>query len=165
MNDSLYREKSMENLKAPDQLSGYLRVTGPGVWFVLIGLIVLLGGLLLWSMFGTITTTIDVPALVRGGSAAVYVLGEDASFEEGALAGNMVPVAIGDVELSADPKNCETVTLDASEDPALYESGYLSPGKTAVVLTSKTSLKDGYYTAAVTVETLRPISLLFSSNG
>ena len=46
MEDSkIFREKSLEQLNAPEQLTEYLKVTGPGVWITLIGVIVLLCGL------------------------------------------------------------------------------------------------------------------------
>ena len=77
---------------------------------------------------------------------------------------NSVDIQIGDVELTSDVGSAQSVTLSASDDPMLFLSGYLSPGKKATVLTSRTDLKDGFYTAEITTESLQPISLLFARN-
>lgn len=51
---SLFREKSMEKISSPDQMDDYIRVTTPSVWIVLLALVVLLVGILAWSILGTV---------------------------------------------------------------------------------------------------------------
>ena len=159
MSDQLFREKSMEQLNTPEQLTGYLRVTGPGVWLVLAGIIILLGGLLAWGVFGSIISTVTAPAVVREGDVRCYVLEEDME-----RAGQKINIRIGDIDLEADEAGAERIVLNASDDPELFQSGYLSPGKKTVILTVATTLKDGLYDARVTTERLKPISLLFARN-
>ena len=157
MSEKVFREKSLEQLSSPEELTSYLRVTGPGVWVVLTGVIILLAGLFFWGIMGTIIDTETVPAVVKNGKISCYVLAEDVgSADENAK------IEVGDVEMSAGTAGAKRVTMNASDDPELYESGYLSPGKTVRVLTAKTELSDGYYNATVTIEKLKPISLLFS---
>ena len=158
-NDKIFREKSIEQLSTPDQLTGYLRVTGPGVWVVLIGIIILMAGILVWGVFGRIISTVNVPAIVTNGEVKYYVLSQDIAQTSGEDA-----IQIGDVEPTSDVGSAQSVTLSASDDPMLFLSGYLSPGKKATVLTSRTDLKDGFYTAEITTESLQPISLLFARN-
>ena len=50
----LFREKSMKRVASPEALNDYIRVTTPSVWIVLIALVILLAGMLVWSVFGTI---------------------------------------------------------------------------------------------------------------
>lgn len=50
----IFREKSMERVSSPEALNDYIRVTTPSVWIVLIALVVLLAGMLAWSIFGTV---------------------------------------------------------------------------------------------------------------
>ena len=52
--DELYRKKSMEKISSPEELNDYIRVTTPSVWIVLAAIIVLLVGLLAWSVFGMV---------------------------------------------------------------------------------------------------------------
>ena len=138
MEKQIFREKAIDQLSAPEQLNDYLRVTGPGVWFLLTGILVLLAGLFIWGAFGTISTTVTVPAIVSDGEAECHVLKEDAVFTE-----ETVEVRIGDQELTADVSEATEQTLNSSDDEYLFSSGYLKPGKDVVILTCDTTLKDG----------------------
>lgn len=52
--DSVFREKSMDKVSSPEALGDYIRVTKPSVWIILIALVLLLCGMLAWSVFGRI---------------------------------------------------------------------------------------------------------------
>ena len=51
----IFREKSMERVSSPEALNDYIRVTTPSVWVVLAALVILLVGMLAWSIFGTVS--------------------------------------------------------------------------------------------------------------
>ncbi|MBQ6441596.1 MAG: hypothetical protein IJJ13_03260 [Lachnospiraceae bacterium] len=53
--ESVFREKSLERISEPEQLHDYIRVTSPGVWLVLLAVIVLLCGVVVWGIFGKLT--------------------------------------------------------------------------------------------------------------
>lgn len=159
MEKSLFRKKSIEQLSAPEELTGYLRVTGPGVWVVLTGIMILLAGFAVWGIMGTVITTVTAPAIVEEGTVSCYILKDDS-----ALTDSQIEITIGDVRMYSAAEDAEAVTMNASDDPFLFASGYLSPGKNVMVLTCSTTLTDGYYDAVVTTEKCRPISLLFSKN-
>ena len=63
-----------------------------------------------------------------------------------------------------DIKDADRLILDASADPALYASGYLSSGKLVSVLHADTNLMDGVYDAEVVTEAVRPLSLLLGND-
>ena len=50
----VFRKETLERIASPEQLTDYLRVTNPGIWAVLLSVIVLLGGLLAWASVGTL---------------------------------------------------------------------------------------------------------------
>ena len=50
----LFRKKSIEKVSTPEQLNDYIRVTTPSVWVVLIATALLLAGMLVWGVFGSI---------------------------------------------------------------------------------------------------------------
>lgn len=52
--NGIFRNKSLERVSSPEQLNDYIRVTSPSVWIVLIALVVLLVGMLTWSIFGKV---------------------------------------------------------------------------------------------------------------
>ena len=57
--NSIFREKSMKRVSSPESLNDYIRVTSPSVWVVLIALLVLLVGMLTWSIFGRVEVRED----------------------------------------------------------------------------------------------------------
>ena len=53
---NVFREESLENISAPEQLADYLRIANPSSWLVLFALILLFGGLVVWSSIGQLET-------------------------------------------------------------------------------------------------------------
>ena len=54
MKKPLFRQKSMERISTPEQLTDYIRVTRPGVWIVLAAAVLLLVSLLVWGVYGAL---------------------------------------------------------------------------------------------------------------
>ena len=55
----IFREKSLERVSGPEALNDYIRVTTPSVWIVLAALVILLAGMLAWSVLGRVTVHND----------------------------------------------------------------------------------------------------------
>lgn len=51
----IFRGKSIEKVTGPESMNDYIRVTTPSVWIVLGALVLLLLGMLTWSIFGRVT--------------------------------------------------------------------------------------------------------------
>ena len=51
---SIFRQKSVDRVSIPEQLNDYIRVATPSVWLVLAALVVLLAGMLAWSVLGRV---------------------------------------------------------------------------------------------------------------
>ncbi|MBQ6504037.1 MAG: hypothetical protein IJI57_09025 [Flexilinea sp.] len=51
---NIFRQKSIDKVSSPEQLNDYIRVTTPSVWLILLALVILLVGMLAWSIFGTV---------------------------------------------------------------------------------------------------------------
>jgi len=51
---SIFREKTLNKVNNPEDLNDYIRVTRPSVWIVLIAVILLLTGIIAWSIFSSI---------------------------------------------------------------------------------------------------------------
>ena len=157
MSQKLFREKNLEQISSPDHLTDYLKVTGPGVWLVLSGIILMLAGLLVWGTFGKIVTTVNVPAAAENRTLTCYVRTDDIDLKDPEIF-----ITIGDVEMVADSSVYSRKTMDSSDNPALFRSGYLQPGQNVIVLKCECFLDNGIYEAEVTTETLHPISVLFA---
>lgn len=50
----LFRKKSLDRVSSPEQLNDYIQVTSPSVWLVLAAIILLIVGMLAWSVLGTV---------------------------------------------------------------------------------------------------------------
>ena len=52
--NTIFREKSVARISSPEELNDRIRVATPSLWLVLAALIILLAGMLAWSVFGTV---------------------------------------------------------------------------------------------------------------
>ena len=72
-NNGIFREKSIDRVTGPESLNDYIRVTSPSVWITLLALLVLLAGLLAWSIFGRIEVK-DANGDVKEVAPITYVI-------------------------------------------------------------------------------------------
>ena len=153
---SLFREKSLEAIQSPESLNDYLHVTSPGVWLVMAAVIVLLVGLIAWSVFGQIETHADLAVVTRDESSVCcvpYSLLEQAK-KQGC-------VKIDDREyalLLGDEVKVVTVTEETN--PYVMIAGGLSVGDVVAEVPLDAELGDGVYSAVLVTESLKPIALL-----
>lgn len=56
----IFNKEAKDRVMSPDDLDKFVRVTNPSVWLGLGACIALLAGLLVWGLFGSVTTTMDV---------------------------------------------------------------------------------------------------------
>lgn len=57
--NSIFRNKSIDRVSSPEQLTDYIRVTTPAVWIILLAVTLLLAGTLIWGIFGEIRVNTD----------------------------------------------------------------------------------------------------------
>lgn len=133
----IFRKKSLESISSPEQLTDYLRVTNPGVWAILAAVILLLGGLFIWSAAGTLETVAEGKAVVENGMAQIMV----SDTNKGDVKSGMT-VRFGSTEFSI---------------ASVEEDDY---GR--AVAFAPVSLADGKYDVGIVTESIHPISFLLS---
>ena len=74
---TVFRQKTIDRISSPEQLSDYLCVTNPGIWVILAAVVLLLAGLFGWAMIGTLETTAPVKVIVEEHTAQVLPLGAE----------------------------------------------------------------------------------------
>ncbi|SDA09356.1 hypothetical protein SAMN02910447_00284 [Ruminococcus sp. YE71] len=134
---NIFRQRSLDRISSPEQLTDYLRVTNPGVWVLLAAVIMLLGGLFAWSMVGSLETLTDGVALVENGQAQIMVTDS------------------GKGEITSDM----TVRIDSDE----YEIATVEKddfGRTVAL--APVNEADGKYDVKIVIESIHPIKFLFS---
>jgi hypothetical protein len=134
--NSVFRKKTLERISSPEQLTDYLRVTGPGIWITLIIVMLLLGSLFVWAAIGTLETTADVRVDVKQHNAVIIAPGGE-KLEEG------MPLRLSGQE-----------TAIASAKTDKY-------GRSVGV--AEVRLPDGTYDGAVVTETVHAIDFLVES--
>ena len=135
-NQTLFRKKALDRISSPEQLTDYLRVTNPGIWVILIAVILLLAGILAWSTVGTLETTAEVTVIVEDHTAQVIPAGAE--------------LLTAGMPLSVSGQNCEIVSVGAD-----------AYGRTAGL--AEVALRDGIYVGTVVTETVHPIRFLLES--
>lgn len=60
MNESIFRQKSLDRISSPEEIDNYIRVTRPSLWLALGVIILLLAALILWSVTARIEATMVV---------------------------------------------------------------------------------------------------------
>ena len=133
----VFRQKTIDRMSSPDELTDYLKVTNPGVWTVLIAIVVLLAGILAWSCVGTLQTKADAKVVVQGDAASVLV-SDPYTVDEGMI-----------VTLSDQTYRIESTTTDPY-------------GKTVGL--ARVTLPDGTYDGTVVVDETRAIDFLLQGN-
>jgi uncharacterized membrane protein YgcG len=136
-NSGLFRQKALDNLSTPDELTDRLKVTNPSVWAVLAAVIVLLAGLIAWACVGTLPTKADAQVVVLDGTASVLV-------SDPYTVGAGMPAIISGQEC--------TIESVATDD---Y-------GRTVGV--ARVDLADGSYRGSVVVDETRAIDFLLQSD-
>ena len=59
---NIFRKQTVDRIKSPEDLTDYLKVTNPGIWFTLAAVIVLLAGLIVWASVGKLETKVGATA-------------------------------------------------------------------------------------------------------
>ena len=57
MNESIFRQKSLDRMSSPEEIDNYMKVTRPSLWLTLGVIVLLLAALILWSVTARIEAT------------------------------------------------------------------------------------------------------------
>ena len=69
----LFTEKALDKLRSPDDLYNYLRVTNPSIWVLLFACVFLIAGLLVWAVFGTLSSSVDTVGTCLSGEVVCFL--------------------------------------------------------------------------------------------
>ena len=73
MREEIFRKKSLDKVKSPESLDDYIQVSNPGVWLLLVSVIVLLAGACVWGIFGHLDTAVPAEVVAKDGSVVCYM--------------------------------------------------------------------------------------------
>lgn len=156
MNSKLFRKSSIDRVNSPEQLNEYIRVTNIGVWLVLAAIVVLLVGVLVWSVWGKLETTVDTGLVVESNTAVCYVSADDAAKLEAGM-------SVSAENMTGTIKNVISTPVqidDSFSDYTLYLTGFAKGDFCYVVEVDMPGMPDGVYDAVITVDSAQPISFV-----
>lgn len=139
MNEEIFRKKSIDKMKSPDNLDDYIRVSNPGVWLVLVSIVVLLAGVCVWSVFGHIDSTLETDVHAENGTVVCYIQKKDIASVEAGMT----------VKFDKFEAEVVNVSLDKS-------------GAYKCELKSDKKIPDGIYIGQLITESIKPLSLVLN---
>ncbi|MEN6350433.1 MAG: hypothetical protein ABFD08_13695 [Syntrophomonas sp.] len=167
MSNTLFRKASLDSISSPEQLNDYIKVSNPSVWIILAALFILLAAVLVWSLTGSLPTSIQAKGVVKDGDVLSYVDAEKA----GAIkAGQTVKIQAADQKETIDGQiaTVEAVPRSAAEIAKDLQSDYLvqalAPKGFAVKITispDKADIPGGtLLNLNIVIDAVRPVDFL-----
>lgn len=138
MENKLFREKSIERISSPEQLNDYLHVTNPGIWILLICVIVLLAGVFIWASKASVESFVTGSGRVESDVVTVTLdqIPSNVKIEKGMI------ITVGD-------KQTSVTFVGQNEDGNPIAGG-------------EVDLPDGIYDARISYNRVQILSLLFN---
>ena len=139
MSEEIFRKKSVDKVKSPENLDDYIRVSNPGVWLLLISIIVLLAGACVWGVFGHIDNMVETDVHADDDVITCYVAAEH-------IASVKVGMRVTFGEFEAD----------------IIRVGQEENGVCVCELHSDRHIPHGMYSGRIITESIKPLSLVLN---
>ena len=191
MSNEVFRKKSIERINSPEDLNEYIRVSNPGIWLLLIGIIVLLFGAVVWGYVGSIETWEDATIIAENGQVTCVLRpeiqdklasGMQVVIEDYDIKTQIVKVISNTVDSTIALPNQDTSGQNASNQNASGQnasnqdtsgqnaSGPNSASRDAfeqyasggVTVTLDRNIADGIYVGKILMEKIRPKELVLN---
>ena len=154
---SIFRKKSLDRISSPEQLNDYIRISSPGIWILLAAVIILLIGIGVWCIFGTVESNLYVCAVSDGSETWCYIREEDKSGVEE----NMIVEIEGEKSPLGEISTLPEAVRESFPEYARHV-GNLKAGEWVYRAKLSVKLPEGIYDAKIITEQLNPLSFLFS---
>ena len=142
MSKNIYREKTLDNMNSPDNISDYIRVINPRLILLLSAVAVLLFGAIIWGIFGHIRSVVNIEANSDGQILEAYVTMEDAI------------------------KIKEDMTVVITENGSLINGSVdnitAANDRVKITIIPEKELPNGKYNAEIVIKDIKPISFILN---
>ncbi len=155
-NETVFRDKSIERISSPEQLNDYVRLTNPGVWFVVAAIMIILVGAFIFGITGHIDSSVPGTCISDGGSAVCLV-----KREYGDRFTDDMHVQVNGQEHSVFFKNTKPVAIDSTIDSYALFVGDLELAEWVYEIEVEGDIPEGVYEARLVTERISPLSFIF----
>ena len=157
MNKQIFRKKSVDRMSSPEQLNDYIKVTNPGVWMALAAIVILLIGVCVWGVFGTLETKLPVAAISQDGQTVLYVKEDNV-----ALVQENMNVYIGGEVYKVTSVSAQPVAVTEEISEYARHTGELSIGEWVYIVQIDGNMPDGAYKAQIVTDSVSPLYFVFN---
>lgn len=158
MDKNIYRKSQQDKLSSPEELNSYIKVTNPGVWIILISIIVLLIGVCVWGFFGKLETKLSTVCIVNDNATTCYV--KDDNIPKISL-DKRVYIEDKEYQITSISKDPISVSEEQFNEYALYV-GDLTVGEWVYEVDLNANLVSGVYKAQIVVDSVSPFYFIFN---
>ena len=155
--NKLFREKSIEAIESPESLNDYLKVTSPGVWLLLLAVVLILLGTVVWGIFGRIEKHERVAVISDGVNVTCVV-----SYDDMEGVSEHPSVEVNGQTYALDVLSPEPGVISEETDVYTRLAGDYDMGTVVYTVKVDGELAEGTYTGKVVTESLQPMSLLLN---
>lgn len=76
-NKSIFRKKAIDKVSSPELLNEYIKAASPGMWTILLAIVVFLVGVIVFGSVGRLETTVKGVTVIKNSNAEMYVSEKD----------------------------------------------------------------------------------------
>lgn len=152
-------KKNMDRLSSPEQLDDYIKVSNPGIWLVLLAIIILLSGVFFWMVNGKMDSEVSSVAICNNGIVTCYINETD-----GQTVKKGMKLTINDTDTTISSITDEPEELPANSDSYLMHLGGLDSSSFVYSAKASVSAKmpDGIYPVSIVTDTVSPITFILN---
>ena len=154
-NKTIFREKSIERLSSPEKLNDYVRLSNPGVWFILSSVLIILAGFIIFGVFGHIDSWVPGVGISRNGKMVCLV-----KKEYGERFSQDMKVEIDGERYNVSLRSPRPATVWETTDSYALFIGDMQPGEWVYEIDVDGDFADGSYEAKLITERISPISFI-----
>ncbi|MCR5403935.1 MAG: hypothetical protein K6E91_09005 [Butyrivibrio sp.] len=155
-NETVFRDKSIERISSPEQLNDYVRLTDPGVWFVVAAIMIILVGTFIFGITGHIDSSVPGVCISDGSSAVCLV-----KKEFGDRLTDDMHVQVNSAEYSVLLKKSKPVSIDQTIDSYALFVGDMELSEWVYEIEVEGNIPEGVYEARLVTERISPLSFIF----
>ncbi len=155
----LYRQKALERVTSPEQLNSYIKVSSPGVWFMLVAILLVLLAGFYWAFTGTLEVRVDTRAVTIDGATYCWLPANDIV--------NLKPgmtVRLGNdlgkvTEIDSEHSDYDQI-MNIAKDLGIRTPDILLNDRLYRVTMKVSGASNGVEDVAIIIETVRPADML-----
>ena len=168
MGKKIFREKTVEKLSSPEDLTKFIRIANPGIWIIIVAVVVFLIGAIVWGTVGRLETKVATASYVDAqGNVGIstYIAYKDSEkIKEKQI------LRIEGQEFTIDTLETKLMQLKDMVDDTVARKqietvlGWKDDDLVFAVHTdvTTTKLEAGYYKSVIVTGSVSPLSFIFN---